>query len=69
MKSLKWSILGPEFIAKDFAIPLKEVSVEIYEAGFRAYNSAEDSANQFNNIIALAKWMKSEDNGVYPMVN
>ncbi|GFZ30675.1 dehydrogenase [Clostridium zeae] len=47
MKSLKWAILGPGLIAKDFAAAIKEVNGEVYAVGSRSYDRAEAFANQY----------------------
>ncbi|GFP76908.1 Gfo/Idh/MocA family protein [Clostridium fungisolvens] len=47
MKSLKWAILGPGLIAKDFAAAITEVNGEIYAVGSRSYDRAEAFANQY----------------------
>lgn len=36
MKSLKWAILWPGLIAKDFAVAIKEVNGEVNAVSFRS---------------------------------
>lgn len=48
MNKIKWAILGPGTIAKDFAKAITEVNGSIYAVGARAIEKAQKFSNDYN---------------------